>query len=106
IIIFSDTHIRNLTLKYTDIMMMAWFKDNFRRFSLAHGYRSSYSVNSFRSNLDYGQGDQFDQSGNFTNPILITNATLVEQFNPLLRVDFEMANSLSILAEMRKDRAL
>ena len=104
--IFRDTPVPNWTLKYTGLMRIGWFKDNFRRFSLAHGYRSSYSVNSFRSNLDYDQGDQFDQSGNFKNPILITNATLVEQFNPLLRVDFEMANSLSILAEMRKDRAL
>lgn len=104
--IFRDTPVPNWSLKYTGLMRIGWFKDNFRRFSLAHGYRSSYSINSFRSNLDYGQGDQFDQAGNFKNPILITNATLVEQFNPLIRVDFEMANSLSVLAEMRKDRAL
>ncbi len=103
---FRETPIPNWTLKYTGLMRIGWFKDNFRRFSIAHGYRSSYSINSFRSNLDYGQGGQFDQSGNFKNPILITNATLVEQFNPLIRVDFEMANSLSVLAEMRKDRAL
>jgi cell surface protein SprA len=104
--IFRNTPVPNWTLKYTGLMRIGWFKDNFRRFSLAHGYRSSYTINSFRSNLDYGQGGQFDQAGNFKNPILITNATLVEQFNPLIRVDFEMANSLSILAEMRKDRAL
>lgn len=103
---FRDTPVPNWTLKYTGLMRIGWFKDNFRRFSLAHGYRSSYSINSFRSNLDYGQGSQFDQAGNFKNPLLITNATLVEQFNPLIRVDFEMANSLSVLAEMRKDRAL
>lgn len=103
---FRDTPIPNWTVKYTGLMRMQWFKDNFRRFSLAHGYRSSYSINSFRSNLDYGKGSQFDQSGNYKNEILYTNATLVEQFNPLIRMDFEMNNSVSVLAEMRKDRAL
>ncbi|WP_394368758.1 T9SS outer membrane translocon Sov/SprA [Galbibacter mesophilus] len=103
---FRDVPLPNWTVKYTGLMRMQWFKDNFRRFSLAHGYRSSYSINSFRSNLDFGQGSEFDQSGNFKNPLLFTNATLVEQFNPLMRVDFEMSNSISVLAEMRKDRAL
>ncbi|MDG3582581.1 cell surface protein SprA [Galbibacter pacificus] len=103
---FRDTPLPNWTAKYTGLMRLQWFKDNFRRFSLGHGYRSSYSINSFRSNLDYGQGSQFDQAGNYKNEILYTNVTLVEQFNPLLRVDFEMNNSVSILAEMRKDRAL
>ena len=37
---------------------------------------------------------------------LLTNVNLTEQFSPLLRVDFEMNNSVKILAEMRKDRAL
>jgi cell surface protein SprA len=31
---------------------------------------------------------------------------LTEQFSPLLRVDFEMKNSIKILAEYRKERAL
>jgi cell surface protein SprA len=30
----------------------------------------------------------------------------VEQFNPLIRFDFEMKNSFKILAEMKKDRSL
>lgn len=31
---------------------------------------------------------------------------LTEQFNPLMRVDFEMKNSIRVLAEMKKDRTL
>ncbi|MCX2681802.1 cell surface protein SprA [Galbibacter sp. EGI 63066] len=103
---FRDVPIPNWTMKYTGLMRLQWFKDHFRRFSLAHGYRSSYSINNFRSNLEYGNGTEFDQAGNFKNQILFTNATLVEQFNPLIRVDFEMNNSFSMLAELRKDRAL
>jgi len=32
--------------------------------------------------------------------------TLTEQFTPLVRLDFEMKNSVKILAEVRRDRAL
>ena len=40
------------------------------------------------------------------NKILYTNVNLVEQFNPLLKLDFELKNSLQVSAEVRKDRAL
>src|SRR5690606_203357 len=69
--------------------------------------RASYTVNSFRSNFDYEQGSlATDTGGNFFVKTLISNINLVEQFNPLMRVDFEMKNSLKILAELKKDRAL
>jgi cell surface protein SprA len=37
---------------------------------------------------------------------IIGNVNLVEQFNPLVRLDFELKNSMKFLAEMKKDRAL
>jgi cell surface protein SprA len=37
---------------------------------------------------------------------IINNVVLNDQLNPLIRVDFEMQNSLSVLAEVRTDRAL
>jgi cell surface protein SprA len=36
----------------------------------------------------------------------MSNVNLVEQFSPLLRMDFELKNSLKILTEVKKDRAL
>ena len=105
---FRDVPIPNWTVKYTGLMRLDWFKNRFRRFSLGHGYRASYSVNSFRTNLEYSKQnpDKVDQSGNFMNELLYTNVTLVEQFNPLVRVDFEMKNSINIQAEIKRDRAL
>ncbi|WP_461534265.1 T9SS outer membrane translocon Sov/SprA [Sinomicrobium sp.] len=106
--VFKNIPIPNWNIKYTGLMRLDWFKTHFRRFSLGHGYRASYSVNSFRSNLEYDKRNPLktDQSGNFLNELLYTNVTLVEQFNPLIRVDFEMKNSVSIQAEVKKDRAL
>ena len=47
-----------------------------------------------------------DLSGNFLNEILYTNINLVEQFNPLLKVDMELKNSIRVVMELKKDRAL
>ncbi len=105
---FRDTPLPNWTVKYTGLMRNKWFRKKFNRFSVSHGYRSSYSINSFRTNLDYNPDNpqELNQRGDFKSPTLYTNVTLVEQFNPLLRLDFEMKNSINILAEVKKDRAL
>ena len=89
-------------------MKIPWFKKYFKRFSLQHGYRSGYTINQFRTNLDYDSNnpDDLDQSGNFKSITLLTNVNLIEQFSPLIRVDFQMKNSINILFELRKDRAL
>ncbi|WP_243473115.1 T9SS outer membrane translocon Sov/SprA [Winogradskyella sp. MH6] len=114
---FRDVPIPNWTLKYTGLMKIPWFKKNFRRFSIQHGYRSRYTINQFRTNLDYvaaergvEYGDQsadaLNQSGDYKNGTLYNNINLEEQFSPLIRLEFEMKNSIKVLAEIQKDRLL
>jgi cell surface protein SprA len=104
---FRDIPIPNWTIKYSGLMRYQFFKDRFKRFSLQNSYKSSYTVNSFRSNFEYDKNPNGVDTGlNFYNKMLISNVNLVEQFNPLIRVDFEMKNSVKILLEMKKDRAL
>ncbi len=89
-------------------MQIDWFKKNFKRFSVQHGYRADYTVNQFETNLDYDRNNpiEIDQSGNFKNETILSNVNLIEQFSPLVKLDFEMQNSIRILTEIRKDRAL
>ncbi|MGZ0015205.1 T9SS outer membrane translocon Sov/SprA [Yeosuana sp. AK3] len=114
---FRDVPIPNWDIKYGGLMKFAWFKKRFKRFSLTHGYRSNYTINQFRSNLDFNEIDfnvdynnqpnnVLDQSGNYKNENLYSNINLTEMFSPLIRVDFEMKNSIKILAEIKKDRLL
>ena len=112
---FRNIPIPNWTIKYSGLMRYKFFKDTFKRFSLQNSYKSSYTVNSYRSNFEYDKAPSgfrpdgslnADTGGNLFNKVLISNINLVEQFNPLIRVDFEMKNSVKILAEMKKDRAL
>ncbi|WP_282122906.1 cell surface protein SprA [Algibacter mikhailovii] len=121
---FRDVAIPNWDLKYTGLMKIGWFKKNFRRFSLTHGYRSVYTINQFTTNLNLNlnpddqeypipglpydqQSDAAkDQSGNYKNELLYTNVNLTEMFSPLVRIDFEMKNSVRVLAEIKKDRLM
>ena len=105
---FRDIPIPNWQLRYTGFMNFKWFKDKFRRFSVTHGYRSGYTINQFRTNLDYDPNnpDDLDQGGNFKNETLFSNINLEEQFSPLIRIDFEMKNSVKVLAEVKRDRIL
>ena len=105
---FRDIPVPNWDLKYTGFMRMTWFKKNFKRFSLQHGYRSGYTINQFLTNLDYDRNnpDEVDQAGNYKTELVLSNVTLTEQFSPLAKIDFEMKNSVKILFEFRKDRQM
>ncbi|WP_425549115.1 cell surface protein SprA [Aquimarina addita] len=105
---FRDVPLPNWDMKYTGLMNIKWFKKRFKRFSMAHGYRANYTINQFRTNLDYNINNprERDQGDNFKNPELYSNVNITEQFSPLIRLDMEMKNSVKILAEWKKDRAL
>ena len=106
---FRNFPIPNWTMKYSGLMRYKFFKDRFKRFSIQHAYRASYTLNSFRSNLDYNPNVPTQDNsgiGNFYNRTIIANVNLVEQFNPLIRIDFEMKSAFKILAEIKKDRSL
>jgi len=112
--IFRSFPIPNWSIKYNGLMRYKFFKDKFKRFSLQHNYRASYTINQFRSNFDYDKAvsdpvanPMLDpNSYNFYNKTIMSNVNLVEQFSPLIRVDFELKSSLRLLTEIKKDRAL
>ncbi|WP_419197719.1 T9SS outer membrane translocon Sov/SprA [Maribacter cobaltidurans] len=110
--VFRQIPIPNWNIKYTGLMKNKWFKKKFKRFSLSHGYRSAYSINSFQTNLEKEQlrNDNLplvnSENGDLLPDLILNNVVLTDQFNPLVRVDFEMQNSVSVLAEVRTDRAL
>lgn len=109
---FRSIPIPNWNIKYTGLMRNPWFKKKFKRFSLSHGYRSAYSINSFQTNLtrtqliNEGMEPINPETQDFLPVNIMNNVVLTDQFNPLMRVDFEMQNSLSVVAEIRTDRAL
>ena len=93
----------NWSLQYTGLEK--YFKEIFSRFSLQHGYRSNFTINNFSYNLNFIE-NQLDLSGNYYNEFIFSNVNLVEQFNPLISVDLELKNSLRVIFDIVKDRAV
>jgi cell surface protein SprA len=87
-------------------MRLPFFKENFKRFSIQHSYKASYTINQFRSNLDINNPNPFDAGGNYRAETLVGNVNMVEQFSPLAKIDFETKSSFNIRGEVKKDRAL
>lgn len=104
--IFRDIPIPGWNIKYNGLMRYKFFKDRFKRFSIQHNYKASYTINAFRSNLDYVEGAINPANNNFFQQTIVGNVNLVEQFSPLFRIDFETKSSFKLLLEMKKDRAL
>ena len=98
----------NWNLKLTALSEIKGLSKIFNRFSINHAYRASYTLNNFQTNFDYDSTIPFqtDKLGNYIPERLYSNINLVEQFNPLARIDMEFKNSIKVLAEFRKERAI
>ena len=98
----------NWNIKFTGLSEIKAFSKIFKRFSINHAYRASYTLTNFQNNFDFNTNipDQLDKLGNLIPQKLYSNVNLVEQFNPLVRIDIEMNNSFKFLAELRKERAI
>ena len=105
---FRNVPIPNWTLRYNGLMKIGWFKDNFSSFTLTNGYKSSYTVSNYTNNLEYKASDpsKTNASGNYQSELLISSASLIDEFSPLVKIDVKMKNSFSFKGEIRKDRTL
>ena len=81
------------------------FENFISRISISHSYRSNFTINNFRSNLNY-ELNSFDISGDYLSEKLYSNVNLVEQFNPLIELDIEFKNSLRLVLDVIRDRAI
>ncbi|MEN8776853.1 MAG: cell surface protein SprA [Polaribacter sp.] len=106
--LFRNIPIPNWTLRYNGLMKFDFFKKNFSNFVVTHGYKSSYTISSFTNNLQFDSANPTatNSAGNFEPQLLISSATLVDEFSPLVKVDMKMKNSFSFRGEVKRDRTL
>ncbi|MCT4700036.1 T9SS outer membrane translocon Sov/SprA [Tenacibaculum haliotis] len=107
--IFKNIPIPNWTLRFNGFMKNKWFKKTFSSFTLSHGYKSSYTIGNYTNNLQYDSTTpttNTNTSGNYQPELLLSSATLIDEFSPLIKVDFRMKNSFSFKGEVRRDRSL
>ncbi|MET2983791.1 T9SS outer membrane translocon Sov/SprA [Aureibaculum conchae] len=106
---FRDIPIPNWRLTYKGFMKFKWFKKHFRSFIVEHQYNSTYSVIGFNNNLLYNEANKFtelDDNQYYRSERIFSGVNLIEEFNPLIKVDMRMKNSFSVRAELKQDKAL
>jgi cell surface protein SprA len=108
---FRNTPIPNWKVTYKGLMKIKWFKEKFSSFTLSNAYRGSYGVSSFTNNLQYDAANPFgisnkNKADDFNSKLLIGSVNLIEDFSPLIKIDFRMKNSFSFKAELKRDKAL
>lgn len=101
----------NWRITYDGLSKIKALQKVFQSFSLSHGYRSSYNMNSFVQNLLYsedanGNANAVDINQNFLPKYQIQQITLSEQYAPLVGVDMTFKNSLQARVEYKRDRTL
>jgi cell surface protein SprA len=80
--------------------------------NITHAYKSTYSINSFSTNLQYeedmmdGLGYIRDFQDNFVPELQLNTVSIKEDMNPLIGFDGTWVNSLLTRFELRKSRIL
>jgi len=108
---FPSIPMPNWNINFNGFTKIKWIKDNFKNVTLSHSYRSSYSVGSFISNLNYAPPSEQIlnpnvYSGNYMPEIQIDQINITEQFAPFFKLDVTMKNSVTTRFEYKKDRTI
>ena len=97
----------NWRITYDGLIRIEFIKKRFKQFSLGHAYRSNYSVGSYQTNLDYGDGDQVNLNNmSYHVEREISQVTINEQFSPLFKIDMTWKSSLLTKVEFKRSRVL
>lgn len=110
--IFDNTPRVNWRLTYNGLSRLPLFRDLFQNLSISHSYRSTLTVNSFNTGLDWlrtrndAGGPLNELNGNFFPRLEIPQVAITEGFSPLIAVDATMNNGMSFGVDYKKARTL
>jgi cell surface protein SprA len=103
----------NWKVTYTGLSRIAGLDKIFTNFSIRHGYRSTFSMNSFNTALLFADPLRVGYpsfrdtlTGNFIPYFLVPNISIQEAFEPLIELDMTFTNQISTRFEWRKSRQL
>ncbi len=107
---FPNIPIPNWDIRYTGLNHIPFFAELFESVDIRDGYRSTYTVGSYASLLQYqetnGHVSSRDANNDFLPNYQFTSVTIFEQFVPLFGIDVRFKNNITANLEYRKTRAL
>ncbi len=96
----------NWRLTYNGLSKLDFVKEYARNVSISHSYRSTYTVSSFSSNLDYLENPSWVLGEDVEPQYNIQQITISEQLTPLLGIDINWVNSWTSRVEYRTTRTM
>lgn len=116
---FPKIPLPNWRISYTGLSKIPFLQGIFKSVTVNHVYRSSYSIGSFTSNINF-RGDTVNGrvyprvdyennvniKGDFFPIYEMGMVSINEQFSPLINFDMTLQNSLLAKLEMKKSRIL
>ena len=107
---FPKIPLPNWRITYNGLSQIEFFKKYIRSISISHAYRSTYSIGSFISQINYGNLDESpinkDDIGDYFPKYDISQISISEQFSPLFNIDITWNNNLMTKFELKKSRNL
>lgn len=99
----------NWRINFDGLSRFAFVQTVFRSINLSHQYRSTYTIGSYVTNLNYsteenGLSYMRDLQQNFLPQYEINVVSINEQFSPLINIDLNWKSSLTTRLEYRKSR--
>jgi cell surface protein SprA len=100
----------NWRVTYNGLSKIEFLKKFLRSITITSGYRCSYSIGSYQTNILFAEAGGFpnavDGNNNFIPEYQINQVSIVEQFAPLITFDMTLVNSLMAKFEIKKSRNL
>jgi cell surface protein SprA len=102
----------NWQIRYEGMVSkIPWLNKYVRSLNFTHGYRSSYNVGSFITNLNYESADDGfsyirDIANNFISAYDFNSVSIMESFSPLINVDIMWMGDLTTRGEIKRSRSL
>ena len=104
-VLFKETPRPNWQLTYDGLSKLDMFKNMFSKFTITHGYQSNLTVNSYNTDSESIAGG-LDLNSNMFSRFEIPQIVIDEQFAPLIGVQMELQNGVSMDVDFRKSRNL
>ena len=99
----------NWRLTYNGLAKLDMFKNIFSSMSLSHSYKSTMTVNSFQTDIDYDSATPLNKNpttNNYYSRFDIPQIVISEQFAPLIGLDMKLKNDMTLRADWKKSRNL
>jgi cell surface protein SprA len=110
--IFETVPVPNWRITYNGLSKIKALQKVFTSFNLTHGYTSTLTVNSYRTDMDFN-GNYFlyanvtdTVSGNFLTLYDIPAVVMSEQLSPLIGIDATLVNDITMKFDYKRSRTL